>query len=1246
MIGRLLVFLGGLLVVALFAALLGPMFVDWTDFRKDFEDQASRILGKKVTVHGAVNARLLPFPSVTLHDVTVGPDSEGAPLVTVSRFSLDAELAPFLSGEARIFDMRIEEPKARIRLLADGTLDWLRGSSAEIPARTVVLEKVHVTGGEIEFIDQQSGRTRKVSGLDAEMAAASLAGPWTADGNAVVDGEAGGFHLSSQQPNPATGAIPLKLRLDPGNRPFSLDLEGDLSLVEGKPIYKGRFQGQWRDAYAEKVPNDRKPVPAPRAKGEFELTNERIVVPEYRLELAEADNPYVITGEAKLDTGAKPEFLLTAEGQQVDVNRLANDGGQGKTGRNAAGSVRQRLNLLIAMAADIPVPTVPGRANLKLPAIVAGDTVLRDIQIDIRPAGTGWTVERAAAVLPGRTQVEAKGKLTLIGSPSFSGDLLVASTQPSGLASWVSGAVDPAIRQLKSAGFSAAVNLTPDMQRFEKLELAIGDAHLNGRLERESLRGQPATLSVDLSGNEIDLDAARALGALIVGDDLDNGVFAQRIATRMKVGKLVAYGVESHEVDTIFTLDSGSVSVERLNIGDVAGASIRASGAASGSLLDYTGKAQIAFQAADPTPFLTMAAAQLPPHPALAWLVKSAPWYADANVQATVSLGDAGGSGLTAKLSGTANGSTIAVDYAVDDIADFTGTASLKMNATLENPETQILLGQAGLDPLPIGTGVAGRLALDVSDQGGEAADVALQFTSAGTEAMASGQVSLDIADFLAGAGKVSVKSDDLEPFLMTAGVAMPAVGGGLPAQVSADVKLADRKTSFDRIEATLDGNAVTGALALDLSQAQPKIEGQLKAGHADLTWLAETVLGPVADPATGKLSQEVLPARVSEPDLDIALEIGSFSSGVFDPVTGLSATLRRSGGELTLDDINGSWFGGTLMGRLMVANADGTGLYQSRITLEGGDLADALPEQREGGQAAATGRFDFDLVAEASGKTVSELLGATNGSGSLKVGALTVSKLNLGLLPQVLEAADGIKGEITEDKVKGIAAGLIDAGPGTFQNVAVPFNITGGVMRIQNVTLESQSAKLDGEARLNLIDGTMDGTAHVALNAGDDALAGAEPGIRLTYAGEIGAPTRQLDVGDLTNFLSLRAFERERRRVEALQSNVLEKQRLRREVVLHRYREEERQKAEAERARVAEEARQKAEEAERLAAEEEARRAAQAASEGASAPETQPPGDGTVAAPEMPVSPDEKVTRDSLPPARPLQFDSLPGVN
>jgi membrane protein involved in colicin uptake len=54
------------------------------------------------------------------------------------------------------------------------------------------------------------------------------------------------------------------------------------------------------------------------------------------------------------------------------------------------------------------------------------------------------------------------------------------------------------------------------------------------------------------------------------------------------------------------------------------------------------------------------------------------------------------------------------------------------------------------------------------------------------------------------------------------------------------------------------------------------------------------------------------------------------------------------------------------------------------------------------------------------------------------------------------------------------------------------------------------------------------------------------------------------MDVTDITGYLSLRAFERERRRVEKLQSNVLEQQRLRREVSLAKFNDQQREKAAA----------------------------------------------------------------------------------
>ncbi len=1242
MLGRILVALGGLLVAALFAALLAPFFVDWTNFRSDFEDQASRILGKKVTVHGAVEARILPFPSVTLHDVTVGSDRDGSPLVSVARFSMDAELAPFLSGEARIFDMRIEEPKARIRLLSDGTLDWARGSAAEIPARTVVLERVHVSGGVVEFIDEQSGRTRIVSGFDADMSARSLAGPWTVDGHASVDGEAGRFHLSSLQPDAKTGAVPLNVRLLPDTRPFEIDLSGGLTLSDGKPLYKGNFQAAWQmdegDA-AEPQVGGANPV-APKVKGEFELTNERVRVPSYRLELGDAENPYAVTGEATLDTGAHPEFLLTADGQQIDVNRIGEGAPKGKTSRRAVVSVRERLDRLVAIAAGIPIPSVPGKASLALPAIVAGDTVLRDIRLDVRPAGTGWTVERALATLPGRTQVEASGTLDLKGEPSFRGDLLVASTQPSGLAAWITGDVDPAIREMKTAGFSAKVDLTPEFQRFERLELAMGAGILNGRVERESRDGTAPNLSVDLTGNEIDLNAVRALATLVAGDEAGANLFAQRIVGRLKVERLAASDIVAKNVDTVFTTDGERMAVERLNIGDLSGAKISATGTIEGGLSDPTGEADLTFAATDPGPFLAILKAHVPAHPALDALVRNARWYAGADLKAHIVLSGADAA-MSVKLDGVANGSRVAFDYGRETIPPLPGAMTLE--ASLENPDAQILFGQAGLDPLPIPSSEPGRLSLSLRAQADDPADAVVTFS--GTETLLTGKGRLDLraGRFLQGSLQTSLRSSDLEPYLMIAGIGLPQSGAGLPVALSAAAEIGDDTAKIDAIDGALAGNAVRGSLSLDWKEPGLRARGALDLDTVDLGWLAEAVAGPVTDPATGDLSTGAIAAPIEVPDLDLSLRSSTFWPGVLGKVADFSGHLTGRTGELVLEDAAGKWLGGDLKGRISLSNAEKTAFLQSRLTLEHGDLASAFAGAGEGvTPPQITGRFDLTAVAEATGGTVADLVSSINGSGEMRLSDVVVPHFDLGYLPPLLAAADLIEGEPDESKVRPLVENLVSERSASLGALVIPFNIGDGVVRAQNLVGGNALARLGGDARIDLRSGETDAVVTVSPEAGTDDLAGADPDIRVRFSGRLPTPEHSLDVTDVTNYLSMRAFERERRRVETLQSNVLEKQRLRREVALYKFRAAEREKAEAaERARLEEEARRQAEAdaLARQAAEEEAARR-QAIEEGAGS--AQPPAEGPT--PPAEEAPPSGPTTGATPPK--LRFDDLPGVN
>ena len=1232
MIGRFLVFLGGVIVVVLFVALLAPLFIDWTDFRKNFEDQASRIIGKKVTVHGTVDARLLPFPSVTLHDVRVGQEEDGTPVVQVEQFSMDAELAPFLSGEALIFDMRVVNPKVQLRLLKDGSLDWMRGSQPEIPAKTVVLENVHVSGGEIEFIDDQSGRSRHVTGVNAEMSAKSLAGPWRIEGDGALDGEHGSFSIASNQPD-ENGVLRVRTRLAPDKHPVSIDLDGELKLVDSRPNYQGTLSA----AIESSEGKTEKGEAPPRLKGRFELTNDRIRIPEYRMEVGSTSDPYVITGEATLDTGKAPEFLLTADGQQIDVNRIGNQGAAGKTNRDPAVSARQRLNSLLEIVGQVPIPQVPGKATVRLPAIVAGDTTIRDVALELEPAGNGWMIDSAVGTLPGRTQVEGKGKLTLTGEPSFNGQMVVASNQPTGLASWLAGSVDPAIRQLRQAGFSANVSLTHDLQRFENLEIAIGAATLKGRLERQATNGQTPSLSVALNGDSLDLDALRALTGLFTGQDAGDNVLDHRIAAQLKADKFTAFGVQADNVETTFTLADGALSVDRLAIKNLAGAELTATGKAEGSLLDYKGTGEITFKAADPGAFFAMLREHLPHHPVMDRLVRNAGWYGNTALRGALTLGGDDGDALAVTLAGVSNGSRVNLDYRMSDLLALTGNGTTTLEATLDNAVPSILFGQAGLDPLPVDAGANGRMTLKVTATDNDPADAALTFATDRTSFTANGKVDVRPDTFMNGKVAVSLESADLDPYLVMNGIALPELGTGLPFKLQTNATIDADKVVLADLNGHAADNEFAGALTFDRKAAKTTASGALALSTADLGWLGEAVFGQINDPANGQLTTAALGMPLFR-DLDVNLKLTAkqFWPSVFNTaVNDFSSNVAYKGDELQLNDIAGNWDGGTLSGNLLFTNANGTGFLQSRLALADSDLGGVIWPRD--GAPVANGKFGMSLALEASGKTVSEIASSLNGSGEIRLGETSVRGLNLAILAPLLAATDPMQDQINAGKVHPIVETLLNNGEAKLPPLGIPFNVTDGTLRIQNVSVSNDLAHLSADAQIELPQQRISATLGIGFNPGAEALSGAEPGIRLNFSGLLASPGKTMDVTDITSYLSLRAFERERRRVERLQANVLEKQRLRREVALYRFNDAQRvAAAEIERQRQAEEQRLRAlaQDAAQRKAEAEAKAAAEAEARAKAEAEARAASEAEAA----------RRTERPSPPGQ-LNFDQLPGV-
>ena len=60
------------IILALLAALVGPLLIDLGNYRSLFEAEAHRLTGVNIRVLEPIDARLLPSPRLTLHDLTVG----------------------------------------------------------------------------------------------------------------------------------------------------------------------------------------------------------------------------------------------------------------------------------------------------------------------------------------------------------------------------------------------------------------------------------------------------------------------------------------------------------------------------------------------------------------------------------------------------------------------------------------------------------------------------------------------------------------------------------------------------------------------------------------------------------------------------------------------------------------------------------------------------------------------------------------------------------------------------------------------------------------------------------------------------------------------------------------------------------------------------------------------------------------------------------------------------------------------
>ena len=101
-------------ILALLAALIGPYFIDWNQFRPQFEAEATQVIGAPVRVAGKLDARLLPTPSLRLRSVVVGGANDLGK-VRADKLDVEFSLGSLMRGEWRATELTDQRHGARSR---------------------------------------------------------------------------------------------------------------------------------------------------------------------------------------------------------------------------------------------------------------------------------------------------------------------------------------------------------------------------------------------------------------------------------------------------------------------------------------------------------------------------------------------------------------------------------------------------------------------------------------------------------------------------------------------------------------------------------------------------------------------------------------------------------------------------------------------------------------------------------------------------------------------------------------------------------------------------------------------------------------------------------------------------------------------------------------------------------------------------------------------------------------------------
>ncbi len=812
-------------ILALIAALVGPYFIDWNQFRSKFEAEATRVIGAPVRVGGELDARLLPTPSLRLRSVSIGA-AKDASRAGADKLDVEFSLSSLMRGEWRATELTLNGFALDLSLDDRGRMIWPR-SAGSFDLGALSIDRLNLTG-RAALHDNASGSTVQLNDIAFSGDVRALAGAARGDGSFSYHGVRYPFRLSSGRSADGSGTR-LHLSVDPGELAFSADLEGVVSADSQVPRFDGSLvvsraitlrAGDTSGNLLQTPWKVSTKVKASPESAKFEMLEATYGSDEVGLKW---------TGGAEVSFGATPSLHAMMSARQLDADRLLT--------KETAGTEPTRLiSGLRSLVTAISAPPMASRIEISTDTVTLGARPVQNIAAVFRGDTDGWMIERMDGRAPGVTQFGLTGRLAAPGANAiFQGQLNLESADPDSLATWLRGQADSNLRIQKPLHATGAVNITHDRILFDtKVDADGRTADLRLALS-DGAGGKGTKLDIGFKTDRADLAEIASSVRSFAGSQPD---WPDEMHLLLDIGQGAIGGQTVSPVVADIGYDPASITLGHVNIGGTGGIALEGDGAFDRTAM--SGRLNLNADSPSLSNMTKILAPALPaalairlnavsdlPAPASAPTalkfsidIDKADKADRANVRAKLDI-------KSAQLAGTMaiSASPLLAGIHNLDIEAFSrGEANIDID--LSAPHGDALVTLLGLDQAVRAGDDPARLNLTAGGMWKSPVTFKAKMSGGNLDADALGTI-----DFWASEPKASVnlavRKSDVAPLLDTQSKRAPEI-----ATLSSRVTLAGTRLAFDDIDSTVAGSRIRGRFAITRDD-QPSFAGEIGDGYA-----------------------------------------------------------------------------------------------------------------------------------------------------------------------------------------------------------------------------------------------------------------------------------------------------------------------------------------------------------------------------------------------------------------------------